>query len=231
MQSIDPKMTVTEILKMYPETLSVFRSFNMKCAEDNSYAEKTLEDNLIVEQISFIDVFSELDKKVRVKTQKQDIKPLLNKYEGTGKNHSKNENLLNLHANEISYLRSVSYEWSGNENFIKVGHQVSMDMSELRTINGTGKKFFGKFDRTGTDKKTYRTILFFVFLWFPILPLGCYRVKSTGTWAEKSWIIYAEEKLLAVECLTVYIMRMFNIMSFWFYMLIACLGYFLKWWG
>ncbi|MDR3268181.1 MAG: DUF1858 domain-containing protein [Tannerella sp.] len=63
MASIDPKMTVAEILKQYPETVSVFQSFHMKCAEDKDYADKSLEENMSLEKVNFMDVFLLHDKK------------------------------------------------------------------------------------------------------------------------------------------------------------------------
>ena len=209
MNAIDPKMKVSEILTMYPETLSVFRSFNMKCAEDSSYAEKTLEENLSIEIVNFIDVLSQLDKIVH--KQKQEIKSLVNESAKMNENLLKDNKLNQLRANELAFLKAMDYESSGNENFIELGAQVRRNMPNLHTINGTGKKFFGKYDKAGADNQTYRTILFFTFLYFPIFPLGCYRVKFTGNWTEKSWIIYGEEELLSVECLTVYLMTIVKI--------------------
>ncbi|MDR1348830.1 MAG: DUF1858 domain-containing protein [Prevotellaceae bacterium] len=74
MNVIEPKMKVSEILETYPETLSIFRSFNMKCAEEDSYADKTLEENIFIEQVNFIDILSRLDKTVH--KQKQGAKPI-----------------------------------------------------------------------------------------------------------------------------------------------------------
>lgn len=62
MQTLDPKMKVSEILKTYPETLSVFHFYNMKCAYDSNYADKTLEENFIIEQVNFMDLLSRLNK-------------------------------------------------------------------------------------------------------------------------------------------------------------------------
>ncbi len=62
MSTIDPKMRVSDILKLYPETLPVFSDFGMKCAEDDSFAEKTLEENFIAEQINFMELLSQLNK-------------------------------------------------------------------------------------------------------------------------------------------------------------------------
>jgi hypothetical protein len=70
MNTIDPKMKISEILKTYPETLSVFRFFNMKCAEDDSYADKTLEENIAIEQVNFIDVLFRLIKQFINKSRK-----------------------------------------------------------------------------------------------------------------------------------------------------------------
>ena len=82
-------MKISEILKMYPETLAVFRSFDMKCAEDDSCADKTLEENLSVEQVDFIDVLSRLDKIVH--KQKQET--------GSDKNPNKRLKPLNDYSN------------------------------------------------------------------------------------------------------------------------------------
>ncbi|MDR1169596.1 MAG: hypothetical protein LBK97_02025, partial [Prevotellaceae bacterium] len=105
----------------------------------------------------------------------------------------KTDKLHCLTAQEKNFLNAMAYEYTGNENFKFVGPQVGTGMPDLHTINGIGKKFLGKYDRAVADKKIYRTILFFSFLYFPVYPLGCYRVKFTGTRYEKSWIIYAEE--------------------------------------
>ena len=64
MNTIDPKMTVSEILDKYPETIAVFRDFGMKCADDSDFAAKTLEENFITEQVNFMDLFSRLNQAV-----------------------------------------------------------------------------------------------------------------------------------------------------------------------
>ena len=207
MNAIDPKMKVSEILKMYPETQSVFHSFNMKCAENNSdYADKTLEENIYEERVNFMDVFSRLDKIIH-----KPVTDTLSKLSGSmNRNPLADRRLNRLKANEEAFLKAVNYESSGNENFTQAGPQTGANMPELHTVNGIGKMFFGKFDRTGIDRKTYRTILFFSFLYFPIYPLGCYRVRFTGKWSEKSWIIYGEEKRLFVECIMAYLTGIFK---------------------
>lgn len=69
MNTIDPRTPVSEILRLYPGTLEVFRTFNMKCADDSSYTARTLEENFIEEQVNFMDLFSQLHKVINpVKT-------------------------------------------------------------------------------------------------------------------------------------------------------------------
>ncbi len=74
MNAIDPKMKISEILKMYPETLNIFRFYNMKCAEDNDYADKTLEENFVFEKVNFVNVLSQLDKIVHKQKPEIDTK-------------------------------------------------------------------------------------------------------------------------------------------------------------
>jgi len=84
MNSIDPKMTVSEILKQYPETLPVFREFGMKCADDSSYAAKTLEDNFIIEKVNFMDLLNRLNKAVNpAKPHLSEPSPVENKIRTT----------------------------------------------------------------------------------------------------------------------------------------------------
>ena len=61
---IDPKMPVSEILDKYPETIAVFRDFGMRCADDSSYAAKTLEENFMTEKVNFMDLLGRLNKAV-----------------------------------------------------------------------------------------------------------------------------------------------------------------------
>jgi len=64
MNTIDPKMPVSQILHQYPETISVFRDFGMRCADDSSYAAKTLEENFMTEKVNFMDLLGRLNKAV-----------------------------------------------------------------------------------------------------------------------------------------------------------------------
>ena len=64
MNTIDPKMTVSEIVDKYPETIAVFRDFGMKCADDSGYAAKTLEENFMIEKVNFMDLLGRLNKTV-----------------------------------------------------------------------------------------------------------------------------------------------------------------------
>ena len=47
------------------------------------------------------------------------------------------------------------------------------------TFNGIGTKYYGKRDKE--QDGSYITTLFIVFIYFPIIPLGSYRVLPKGT--------------------------------------------------
>jgi hypothetical protein len=64
MNTIDPKMLVSEILQQHPETLNVFRAFGMKCAESSLHAAKTLEENFVAEQVDFMALLGSLNKAI-----------------------------------------------------------------------------------------------------------------------------------------------------------------------
>ena len=64
MNSIDPKQAVSEILKQYPETLPVFQSFNMQCAENSEAASLSLEENILNDKVNLFDLLSALEKAI-----------------------------------------------------------------------------------------------------------------------------------------------------------------------
>lgn len=65
-------------------------------------------------------------------------------------------------------------------NEILDGVDTKENSPTLSTINGIGATFYGKRDHhKATD--SYVTTHFFTFLFFPVIPLGAYRVVSTGS--------------------------------------------------
>lgn len=73
MNVIDPKMPVSEILSLYPETVDVFRSFGMKCAYNSEYAALSLEENFLTEQVNFMDLLRQLNKSIHPKKEESRI--------------------------------------------------------------------------------------------------------------------------------------------------------------
>lgn len=78
----------------------------------------------------------------------------------------------------------------------------------LRQVNGTGLGFIGEFRY---DLGTYATYHFLTFFFFPIIPFGCYRVK-TGKYnrisrkrSTQEFTIYGTERWKLSEVLKIYI--------------------------
>ena len=71
MNNIAPQMPISEILRLYPETISVFRAFGMKCAEDSGLASLTLEENFMAEQVNFIELLGQLNKVINPKKESE----------------------------------------------------------------------------------------------------------------------------------------------------------------
>ncbi len=65
-------------------------------------------------------------------------------------------------------------------NEILDGVDTKKNSPTLSTINGIGATFYGKRDYHKASD-SYVTTHFFTFLFFPVIPLGAYRVVSTGT--------------------------------------------------
>ncbi|PID29694.1 MAG: disulfide oxidoreductase [Candidatus Cloacimonadota bacterium] len=61
---ITKEMSITEIIKTYPETASVFQSFNLGCIGCIAASFETLEDGLNAHQLDVEEVLRELNKVV-----------------------------------------------------------------------------------------------------------------------------------------------------------------------
>ncbi len=64
-------------------------------------------------------------------------------------------------------------------NAILEGVDTKQNSPTLRTVNGIGATFYGRRDYDKSSN-SYITTHFFTFLFFPVVPLGAYRVVSTG---------------------------------------------------
>ena len=69
MSTINLRNSIVEILTAYPETQVVFEKFNMRCAHDEHFANKTLEENIIEDRQSFSEILNELDCTIQAQSE------------------------------------------------------------------------------------------------------------------------------------------------------------------
>ena len=87
MDSINIRYSIVEILTAHPETLAVFEKFNMRCAHDEHFANKTLEENIIEERQSFSEILNELDSAIQTEREKSKIEEPLTGATSTSTNN------------------------------------------------------------------------------------------------------------------------------------------------